>query len=63
MIQIDIPMPENCLKCPLKTIEEDCYGGYFYYCTPLKIAIRGKDKHEQRHRSCPLIEVKEDDLK
>ena len=47
MIQLDLPMPSCCLRCHLKTVEEDIYGEYFYYCTPLKEAIYG-DKYKKR---------------
>lgn len=61
MIQIDLPMPKSCCECQLKTIEEDCYGEVFYYCLAKKAVIR--EKKHKRYRRCPLIEVKEDDLK
>ncbi len=61
MIQIDLPMPKSCCECQLKTIEEDYYGGVFYYCPAIKAVIR--EKKHKRFGGCPLIEVKEDDLK
>lgn len=59
MIQIDIPMPESCAECPLKTVDEDMYGDYFYCCPVIKAVIRGNKRHKKRFRHCPLKEVKE----
>lgn len=59
MIQIDMPMPDSCAECPLKTVEEDLYGDHFYYCPIIKAAIRGKKRHIKRYRHCPLKEVVE----
>ena len=58
MIQLDLPMPSCCLRCHLKTVEEDIYGEYFYYCTPLKEAIYGDKYKKRRFRKCPLKEIK-----
>ena len=60
MIQIDIPLPKSCFECPIKSVEED-YSSieYFYWCPLLKVDIRGKKRHKQRFRKCPLKEVKE----
>ena len=62
MIQIDIEMPKSCLDCPLKTVEEDVYGWYFYWCPPIRTAIRGKKYAKQRFRKCPLKENKENSV-
>ena len=59
MIQIDMPMPDSCAECPLKTVEEDLYGDHFYYCPIIKAVIRGKKRNIKRFRHCPLKEVAE----
>ena len=52
---INIPCPKSCSECPLKVVEEDMEGDYFYYCPSIKEAIRGKKYYEQRFRQCPLV--------
>ena len=59
MVKIDIPMPKSCSDCPLKTVEEDYVGDYFYWCTPIKEALYGKKYSKQRFRNCPLKEIEE----
>ena len=59
MIQIDIPMPKSCSDCPLATVNEDMCCNYYYYCPPIKVALRGKKYYKQRFRKCPLKEVNE----
>lgn len=63
MVQIDIEMPKNCSVCPLKVVEEDIVGEFYYHCPLIKTAIRGNKRHTRRFRNCPLKEVIEDDGK
>lgn len=56
MVYIDIKMPKSCGDCPMKTLDEDIFGDYYFYCPLIQTAIRGKDKYKKRFRKCPLKE-------
>lgn len=49
MIQIDIPMPKNCVECPFKI-----HPKYWYECM---FTHEGITK-TKRQCKCPLVEVK-----
>lgn len=65
MIQIDMPMPENCRECPLMaSVDEYSYfcaltkekiGNWFEECMPFKTAPYSNE----RRPDCPLREVKD----
>lgn len=51
MIKIDMPMPKNCLDCPL------CIYVGFWRCGKLIKRIKEKTIETKRLKDCPLIEV------
>ena len=58
MIQIDMDMPTYCFDCPMLHSHVTFSAGRRSYCS-----ISTKEIHDlfKRHKSCPLIEVKEVD--
>lgn len=56
MIQIDMDMPTDCFFCPMLQTHVTFSAGRRSYC-----GISKKDIHDlfKRHKSCPLIEVKD----
>lgn len=56
MIQIDMDMPTECFDCPMLQIHVTLGAEKRNYC-----GVSKKDIHElfKRHKSCPLIEVKD----
>lgn len=63
MIQIDIDMPKDCFYCPMLQ-SYVTFGGFSggkrSYCSISKKEIYDLFK---RHKSCPLIEIKEGEQK
>lgn len=69
MIQIDMPMPENCAECPMiETVDQYSYrcvitktdlGSWFQEWMPFLPVPR----LEKRADDCPLIEIGEEDEK
>lgn len=51
MIQIDMPMPENCIECPL--IAEEYTGAGVYEC----VWLQKRCLRDRRRSECPLREV------
>ena len=56
VIQIDMDMPTDCFGCPMLHSHVTFSAGRRSYCS-----ISTKEIHDlfKRHKSCPLIEVKE----
>ena len=56
MIQIDMDMPKYCFNCPMLQSHVTFSAGRRSFCS-----ISKKDIHNlfKRHKSCPLIEVKD----
>lgn len=70
MIQIDMPMPENCYECPLMVHCDTCEGynnqcaynneidcGYVLLRRQEEVIDRSNGTLQGRHPSCPLREV------
>ena len=49
MVLLDIPMPKNCIKCPLR-LQSDCI---------LNQNKTDYETYEEQYKHCPLKEVQE----
>lgn len=69
MIQIDMPMPENCRSCPLMETRDE----YTFFCVLTKekignwfeewLPFKNVPYSEERRSDCPLSEIKEENTK